>query len=131
MQEHKDVFSQVQETLVDSLGIDAEDVTLDAVLVEDLGAESIDFLDILFRLEKQFAITFPRGELFPEDILADAEYVQHGEISEEGIRLIQERMPFADVSPLAADPKVKNFSQLITVGTICNFIESRVASSTK
>ena len=64
----EDIFSKVQESLVDALGVDDDEVTGDATLVGDLGAESIDFLDIVFKLEKAFGITIPREELSPEDI---------------------------------------------------------------
>ena len=65
-------------------------------LVGDLGAESIDFLDIVFRLEKAFDIKIPRGELFPEDILTNAQYVQNGKVTPEGLAQLKQRMPFAD-----------------------------------
>ncbi|NIP86861.1 MAG: acyl carrier protein, partial [Planctomycetales bacterium] len=64
----EEVFDKVQAALVDALGVDDDEVTPEATLVGDLGAESIDFLDIVFRLEKAFSIKIPRGELFPEDI---------------------------------------------------------------
>ncbi len=63
----EDSLRKVQATLVDALGVDDEDVTRDATLQGDLGAESIDFLDIVFRLERNFGIKIPRGELFPEN----------------------------------------------------------------
>ena len=71
-----EVFQKVQSALVDALGVDEEEVTATATMVGDLGAESIDFLDIVFRLEKAFSIEIPRSELFPEDILTNAEYVK-------------------------------------------------------
>ncbi len=69
----EEVYDKIRTALVDALGVDEEDVTPEATLVGDLGAESIDFLDIVFRLEKAFDIKIPRGELFPEDILTDSE----------------------------------------------------------
>ena len=68
MPTHDEIFQKVQATLVDALGVDEEDVTREATLQGDLGAESIDFLDIVFRLERNFGIKIPRGELFPENI---------------------------------------------------------------
>jgi acyl carrier protein len=73
-----EVFKKVQAALVDALGVDEEEVTPQATMVGDLGAESIDFLDIVFKLEKSFGIEIPRKELAPEDILTNAEYVQDG-----------------------------------------------------
>ena len=68
MPSNDEILEKVQETLVDALGIDDDEATPDATLVGDLGAESIDFLDIVFRLEKTFDIKIPRGELFPENL---------------------------------------------------------------
>ena len=83
MPTQQEVFEKIQTALVDALGVEEEEVTPDATLVGDLGAESIDFLDIVFRLEKAFDIEIPRAELFPEDILTNAEYVQDGKVTDE------------------------------------------------
>ena len=80
-----EVFEKVKEALVDALGVDDDEVTPEATMVGDLGAESIDFLDIVFRLEKAFGIEIPRSELFPEDILTNAEYVSDGRVTPAGI----------------------------------------------
>src|ERR1044072_7736679 len=110
-----DVFSKVQTALVDALGVDDDEVTPQATLVGDLGAESIDFLDIVFRLEKAFDIKIPRGELFPEDILTNAQYVQNGKVTAEGLKQLRQRMPFADLSKFSANPAVQDFGNLLTV----------------
>ena len=68
-----EIYEKIKTALVDALGVDDDEIVPEATLVGDLGAESIDFLDIVFRLEKAFAIKIPRGELFPEDVLTDAE----------------------------------------------------------
>jgi len=125
---NEEVFSKVQEALVDALGVDDDEVTPEATLVDDLGAESIDFLDIVFRLEKAFDIKIPRDELFPEDILTSAEYVQDGEVTPEGIAKLKERMPFADFARFEANPKVQNFGKLLTVQDMCRYVESKVAA---
>jgi acyl carrier protein len=123
-----EIFSKVQTALVDALGVDEEEVTPDATLVGDLGAESIDFLDIVFRLEKAFDIKIPRGELFPEDILNSAQYVQNGKVSAEGIELLRKRMPFADLSAFAANPVVQDFANQLTVQDMCRYVESKVGA---
>ena len=84
MPTYDEIFEKVQATLVDALGVDEEDVTQDATLQGDLGAESIDFLDIVFRLERNFGIKIPRGELFPENLVADPEWVADGKLDREG-----------------------------------------------
>ena len=75
---NEEVFGKVKEALVDALGVDDDEVTEEATMVGDLGAESIDFLDIVFKLEKSFGITIPRDELFPDDILTNAEFINDG-----------------------------------------------------
>ena len=99
-----EVFSKVQEALVDALGVDDDEVTEEATMVGDLGAESIDFLDIVFKLEKAFGITIPRDELFPDDILTNAEYINDGKVTPDGLAKLKERMPFADLTKFEANP---------------------------
>ena len=123
-----EIFSSVQEILVDALSVDEDEVTPEATLTGDLGAESIDFLDIVFRLEKTFDIKIPRGELFPENLLTDEKYVQNGRFTEEGMAELRARMPFADLEAFAASPEVKKFSSVFTVQMICNYIESKVGA---
>jgi acyl carrier protein len=122
----EEVFEKIQAALVDALGVDDEDVTAEATLVGDLGAESIDFLDIVFRLEKAFSIKIPRGELFPEDILTDAKYVQDGKVTEGGLAELRKRMPFANLDDFAKNPVVQDFGNLLTVADMCRFVESKV-----
>ena len=123
----EEVFSKVQTALVDALGVDDEEVTPQARLVGDLGAESIDFLDIVFRLEKAFDIKIPRGELFPEDILTNAQYVQNGRVTSEGLNQLKARMPFADLTAFSANPAVQDFGNLLTVQDMCRYVESKVS----
>ena len=122
----EEVFEKIQAALVDALGVDEEDVTPHATLVGDLGAESIDFLDIVFRLEKSFNIKIPRGELFPEDILTDSKYVQDGKVTEAGLAELRKRMPFANLDDFAKNPVVQDFGSLLTVADMCRFVESKV-----
>ncbi len=124
-----EVFEKVQEALVDALGVDDDEVTPAATMVGDLGAESIDFLDIVFRLEKAFDIEIPRSELFPEDILTNAEYVQNGRVTAEGIDELTKRMPFVDMSRFAENPAVQEFSNLLTVSDLCRYIEGKVGAT--
>ena len=121
-----EVFGKVQSALVDALGVDEEEVTPEATLVGDLGAESIDFLDIVFRLEKSFGIEIPRSELFPEDILTNAEYVKEGKVTPTGLVELKKRMAFADLSKFEQNPAVQNFGNLLTVSDLCRYIETKV-----
>ncbi len=121
-----EVFDKVQAALVDALGVDDDEVILDATLVGDLGAESIDFLDIVFRLEKAFGIESPRSELFPEDILTSSDYVQDGIVTETGLAELKKRMPFVDLSKFEQKPEVQEFGNLLTVIDMCRYVESKV-----
>ena len=123
-----EIFSKVQEALVDALGVDEDEVKPTATLKGDLGAESIDFLDIVFRLEKAFGIKIERGELFPEDILTNTEYVEDGKVNSTGMSKLKERMPFADLSRFEADPSVQNLPEQLTVQDMCNFVEHKLAA---
>ncbi len=121
-----EVFEKIQEALVEALGVDDDEVTPEATLVGDLGAESIDFLDIVFRLEKGFEIKIPRGELFPEDVLTDGAYVQDGRVTEAGLDELRKRMPFASLDEFAKNPVVQDFGSLLTVADMCRFVETKV-----
>jgi acyl carrier protein len=121
-----EIFLKVREALVGALGVDDDEVTPEATLTGDLGAESIDFLDIVFRLEKSFDIKIPRGELFPENLLTDTQYVKDGKMTEAGLDELRRRMPFANLDEFAANPQIKDFGSLFTVDMICNYIESKV-----
>jgi acyl carrier protein len=122
-----EIFEKVQQTLVDALGVDDDEVTPEATLSGDLGAESIDYLDIVFRLEKNFGIKIPRGELFPENLAAaDSGFVKDGAVTPEGIAELRKRMPHADVDAFAKDPKVENIQDLFTVNMLVNFLEKKV-----
>ena len=128
MASKEDIFSKVQEALVDALGVDDEEVTPQATLQGDLDAESIDFLDIVFRLEKAFDIKIERGELFPEDILTSTDYVEEGRVNSAGIAKLKERMPFADLSKFEGNPVVQNLGKQLTVQDMCNFVEHKLSA---
>jgi acyl carrier protein len=124
----EEVFEKVRGALVDALGVEDDEVTREATMVGDLGAESIDFLDIVFKLERAFEIEIPRSELFPDDVLTSAEYVQDGKVTPAGLEELKKRMPFADLSKFEADPVVQNFGNLLTVNDLCRFVETKVAA---
>ena len=124
-----EIFEKIRTALVDALGVDEEDITPEATLVGDLGAESIDFLDIVFRLEKAFSIKIPRGELFPEDVLTDPKYVQDGKVTEVGLAELRKRMPFAHLDDFAKNPVVQDFGNLLTVADMCRFVEGKLATA--
>ena len=121
-----EIFKKVQAVLVDALGVDEEEVTEDAVIKDDLGAESIDFLDIMFRLEKAFGIKIPRGELIPDNVANDPNFVKDGVVTPQAISMLKEKMPHSDFSEFEKDPKLDNMSKLFTVSAIVKYIEGKL-----
>ncbi|MGD9109731.1 MAG: acyl carrier protein [Phycisphaerales bacterium] len=123
----EEIFSQVQEVLVDALGVDDDEVTGQATLMGDLGAESIDFLDIVFRLEKAFGIKIPREELFPaESMMGNAELVSDGKLTEKGLKELRDNMPHTDMSEFEKDPDINKLGDLFTVDSVVNFVDMKL-----
>jgi len=123
-----EVYEEVKEVLIDALGLDDDEVTPKSTLMGDLGAESIDFLDIVFRLEKAFDIKVPREELFPaEAVLNNPEFVSGGKLTEKGIAELKDKMPHTDLTEFEKDPNVNNIADLFTVDAVVNFVEGKVA----
>ncbi|MCZ6682535.1 MAG: acyl carrier protein [Planctomycetota bacterium] len=123
-----EVYSKVKEVLVDALGVDDDEIKENATLIGDLGAESIDFLDIVFRLEKTFSIKIPKGELFPDDILQNPEFVDQGKMTAKGLAQLKEAMPHADFTEFEANPEVDAMPNLFTVKTIVNYVTHKTAA---
>jgi len=124
------VLEQVRTVMVDALGVDDNEVKPEATLMGDLGAESIDFLDIVFRLEKTFGIKIPREELFPaETLMNNPEFVSNGKLTEKGLNELKAKMPHTDISEFAKNPDIGKLPDLFTVGMIVNFVESRLKAA--
>ena len=122
-----EIFEKVQEVLVDALAVDDDEVTYEATLMGDLGAESIDFLDIVFRLEKAFEIKIPREELFPaESLMNDSELVHNGKLTEKGLTALRENMPHTDITSFVKDPDINKLGDLFTVNAIVNYVEGKL-----
>jgi len=122
-----DIFEKVREVLVSALAVDEDEVTPEAVLTADLGAESIDFLDIVFKLEQAFGFKIGQGELFPDNVAQDPEYVQAGKVTPKGITALKERLPHADFASLEADPRVDRVGEIFTVDAVVRFCERKLA----
>lgn len=126
------IFESVQDVLEDALGADREEITLDATLTGDLGAESIDFLDIVFRLEKKFStpekpFKIEQGELFPENLMKDTTIVDNGKFTDKGMTMLHERMPHVEFGAFDADRRVENMSELFTVKSLVEFVDRKLA----
>ena len=123
----QNTFEKIQEIVADALYVDKEKVTREANLMNDLGAESIDFLDIVFRLEKAFNIKIPREELFPaEGVLNNAKYVSNGKLTPEGLAQFKVQMPHADFSEFEKNPDLNKISDLFRVKSIVKYVEGKV-----
>jgi acyl carrier protein len=130
MPSQEEIYTKVSATLVEALNVDEEEIKPTSTLQGDLGAESIDFLDIVFRLEREFGIKIPRGELFPESIFqGDPEFVQNGRVTDKGIAELRSRMPFADLSKFEKNPDLAGISDLFTVDMIARYIQGKLNGS--
>jgi acyl carrier protein len=124
-----EIFQKVAATLVEALNVDEDQVTLASTLQGDLGAESIDFLDIVFRLEREFSIKIPRNELFPESIFqGDPEFVKDGKVTAKGLAELRAKMPYANLAEFEKNPTLEGISDLFTVDLIVSYIESKLAA---
>jgi acyl carrier protein len=127
MPTQEEIYQKVSATLVEALNVEEDEINPAATLQGDLGAESIDFLDIVFRLEREFGIKIPRNELFPESIFqGDPEFVQNGKVTEKGLKELREKMPFADISKFEKNPELTAISDLFTVDMIAKYIEGKL-----
>src|SRR6266567_6447205 len=130
MPTQEEIYSKVSATLVEALNVDEDEITPESTLQGDLGAESIDFLDIVFRLEREFGIKIPRGELFPESIFqGDPEMVQNGKVTARGLEELRAKMPFADLSKFQSNPDISQMSDLFTVDLIARYVEGKLSAS--
>lgn len=125
------ILKKVQETLAGALGLEPSEIRPEASLVKDLGAESIDFIDIIFRLEKTFDIKIPSGDLFPSHILTDDRYIQEGRITEEGLEALRAKLPFLDIESFRSNPLVARLGDYFTVQMVLDYIRDRLAKESK
>jgi acyl carrier protein len=122
-----EIGERVAGVLVQALGVSRGEITPATSLAGDLEAESIDFLDIVFRLEKEFGIEVARGELFPQELLRDAAMVTSGQLTEAGAAALRERFAFTDLSSLHAGANVDDLmTDLLTVNLIIDYVESKM-----
>ncbi len=122
-----EIFSKIQQVLSGALGVEKDEIRPEASLVRDLGAESIDFIDIIFRLEKTFDIKIPSGELFPGNILNDEQLVQEGRVTPAGLEALKARVPYLDIQLFSKDPQVSKLADFFTVRMVMNYIQDRIA----
>ncbi len=122
--EIKAVFPAVAETMADALGCDVADVKPDASLIEDLGAESIDFLDMVFRLERSFKVKIPRGKIVENarGTLSEAEFEQKGLVTDVGMAQLKAYLSEVPTERFRNPMKVKDIPRLFTPETFCKLV---------
>jgi acyl carrier protein len=129
MPNQEEIYQKVSATLVEALNVEEDEIQPTSTLQGDLGAESIDFLDIVFRLEREFGIKIPRNELFPESIFqGDPEFVQNGKVTQKGLDELRQKMPFADLAKFEQNPELTAISDLFTVDMITKYIEGKLCT---
>lgn len=127
MPTQEEILKKVSSTLVEALNVDEDEIQPSSTLQGDLGAESIDFLDIVFRLEREFGIKIPRNELFPEAIFqGDPDFVKDGKVTAKGLQELRDKMPFADLSSFENNPEATDLSELFTVDLIARYIAGKL-----
>jgi acyl carrier protein len=120
----KEIQARVAKVLMETLSAEETDIIPSATLFRDLGAESIDLLDIVFRLEREFGISIDRDELFPESIFqGDPHLVQDGVLTDGGMAKLRAALPNADFSGFERDRRASGVPDLLTVGQVANFID--------
>ncbi|MGQ0613627.1 MAG: acyl carrier protein [Planctomycetaceae bacterium] len=126
MVDEQQIIAKVRTCVAAALGKDEDEVTLDKVLSRDLEAESIDYLDITFQLEKAFGITIQKDELFPQKIFQDERYVKAGVVTPAGLGYLKERLPFADLTAFAENPQISRVPELFTVGLLVEYVKVKL-----
>jgi acyl carrier protein len=118
------VFPKVAETMADALGCDVEDIKPDVSLIEGLDAESIDFLDMVFRLERAFKIKIPRGKIVENarGTLPEAEFEQNGIVTEKGLSQLREYLSEVPAARFKTPMKVADIPRLFTPTTFCKLV---------
>lgn len=126
--EEQEIISKVSGCVATALGLDNDEVELDHVLSTDLEAESIDYLDITFQIEKAFGISIQKDELFPQKIFRDENLVRDGVVTPEGLTFLEQQLPYADLTEFRKDPQMSRVSELFTVGLLVNYVKTKLAA---
>ena len=128
MADDQEILSKIRTCVSNALGVEEEEVEPDKVLSRDLGAESIDYLDITFQIEKAFGISIQKDELFPQKIFRDENLVRDGVVTSEGLRFLEQQLPYADLSEFRKDPQMARVPELFTVGLLVNYVKTKLAA---
>ncbi|MEI6095420.1 MAG: acyl carrier protein [Gammaproteobacteria bacterium] len=118
------VYPKVRTIIADVLVLDEEEVTLSSRLIGDLGAESIDFLDLVFQLEKEFEIKIPRGQLEKNarGELSEEEFEKTGVLTVAGMQALRQYLSEVPAEHFTPNMKLNEIPALFTVETFCKLI---------
>lgn len=122
------IFTKIQAILADALARDEDEVQMTSRLTTDLKAESIDFLDIVFKFEQAFGIKIGEGELFPQNVTQDPKFVKDGKVTADGLATMKAKLPHFDLSPLEKDPSLTNVPNILTVQSLVRFVSNKLAA---
>src|SRR4051794_35794773 len=130
MPDSNEISARVAKVLVQALGVENEDIKPSATLQGDLGAESIDFLDIVFRLEREFMIKIRQDELFSEPLMQAGTHIVHdGRVTDLGLDMLRASLPYADLRELERDRRLNSVNDVFTVDLLSNFISWKLRGS--
>jgi acyl carrier protein len=118
------VYPKVAETIADALGCEVDDIKPDVSLIEGLDAESIDFLDMVFRLERAFKIKIPRGKIVENarGDLPESEFEQKGIVTERGLAQLKAYLSEVPAERFKTPMKVADIPRLFTPETFCKLV---------
>jgi acyl carrier protein len=125
-----EIYPRVTKTLVQALGVEEDDVKPSATLQGDLGAESIDFLDVVFRLEREFTIKVHQDELFPEPVLlGNSAIIDDGRLTDDGLATLRRHMPYADWRKLERERRLDRIDDLFTVDLVVSYVRWKLGAN--
>ncbi len=125
-----EIDPRIAKALAEALGVDVQDIKPSATLIGDLGAESIDFLDIIFRLEREFTIKVHQDELFPEPVLlGNSAIIDQGRLTDDGLAALHRHMPYAHLRRLERDRRLDRIDDIFTVDLVASYIKWKLGVS--
>ena len=117
-------LSRVQQILAAVLGVDPQRAAPEASLTDDLDAESIDFVDILFRIEQEFGLKIDRDTLIAQDYFRDPQFFEDGKLTEAGIEAFRQRYQFTKIDGIKPGQSGREVvAHLLTVQTLVDLID--------
>lgn len=128
----QEAWDAVEAAVMEALGVEVEDVTPDATIMDELGAESIDVLDMLFRVERKVGVKIKAADLaahlqggIPDDEFGDENEI----VTPRGLAHLKTVMPQIDLAALAGRLEAKSVIKLFTVQNLADLVEQRAAAN--